>query len=33
MPFSLRSKENFHIVLWLFKDICWVLEMHEAASS
>jgi len=24
---SIRSSENFHIVLWLFKDLCWVLEM------
>src|SRR5262245_32080834 len=22
---SLRASENFHIVLWLFKDLCWVM--------
>ncbi len=22
---SLRATENFHIVLWLLKDLCWVL--------
>ncbi len=24
---QLRRKENFHIVLWLFKDVCWVMDM------
>jgi hypothetical protein len=24
---SLRATENFHIVLWLFKDLCWVRDM------
>ena len=23
---SLRAGENFHIVLWLFKDLCWVQD-------
>ena len=22
---SLRASENFHIVLWLLKDLCWVM--------
>lgn len=22
---SIRSSENFHIVLWLLKDLCWVM--------
>jgi hypothetical protein len=22
---SLRSNENFHIVLWLIKDLCWLM--------
>ncbi|HEX2615991.1 MAG TPA: hypothetical protein VHL57_00540, partial [Flavobacteriales bacterium] len=25
---TIRSSENFHIVLWLFKDLCWVMDMH-----
>lgn len=24
---SLRATENFHIVLWLFKDLCWVRDL------
>jgi hypothetical protein len=24
---SLRASENFHIVLWLFKDLCWVQDL------
>jgi len=24
---SLRANENFHIVLWLLKDICWVMDL------
>lgn len=24
---SLRASENFHIVLWLFKDLCWVMDL------
>lgn len=27
---SIRSTENFHIVLWLFKDLCWVMDLHVA---
>lgn len=27
---SLRAKENFHIVLWLFKDLCWVMDLKLA---
>lgn len=27
---SLRASENFHIVLWLFKDICWVMDLKTA---
>ena len=23
---KLRARENFHIVLWLFKDLCWVSD-------
>jgi hypothetical protein len=23
---TLRATENFHIVLWLFKDLCWVQD-------
>ncbi len=23
---NIRDYENFHIVLWLFKDICWILD-------
>lgn len=32
MPFlkTVRSSENFHIVLWLLKDLCWVLDLHTA---
>jgi len=25
MILNLRASENFHIVLWLLKDLCWVL--------
>ncbi len=25
---SLRASENFHIVLWLFKDLCWVQDLQ-----
>lgn len=25
---SLRAGENFHIVLWLFKDLCWVQDFQ-----
>lgn len=25
---TIRSTENFHIVLWLFKDLCWVMDLH-----
>lgn len=25
---DLRSGENFHIVLWLFKDLFWVMDLH-----
>lgn len=24
---SVRANENFHIVLWLLKDLCWVMDM------
>ncbi len=24
---SLRASENFHIVLWLVKDLCWVMDL------
>jgi hypothetical protein len=27
---SLRKFENFHIVLWLIKDTCWVMDFHVA---
>jgi hypothetical protein len=25
---TLRATENFHIVLWLFKDLCWVQDLR-----
>jgi len=25
---SIRASENFHIVLWLFKDVCWVQDLR-----
>lgn len=30
MPASIRSNENFHIVLWLLKDLCWVMDLRLA---
>lgn len=27
---SLRANENFHILLWLLKDLCWVLDLKVA---
>lgn len=30
MPASIRANENFHIVLWLLKDLCWVLDLRTA---
>ncbi len=30
MPLSVRSNENFHIVLWLLKDLCWVMDLRIA---
>lgn len=27
---SVRASENFHIVLWLLKDLCWVLDLKPA---
>ena len=24
---SIRASENFHIVLWLLKDLCWVMDL------
>ncbi len=27
---SLRASENFHIVLWLLKDLCWVMDLKLA---
>ena len=24
---SLRAGENFHILLWLLKDLCWVMDL------
>lgn len=29
---SLRSGENFHIVLWLLKDVCWVQDWKVAGT-
>ncbi|MFZ1686762.1 MAG: hypothetical protein WAU70_05045 [Flavobacteriales bacterium] len=29
---SLRSGENFHIVLWLMKDVCWVQDWKIAGA-
>ena len=23
---SLRAGENFHILLWLLKDLCWIMD-------
>lgn len=28
---SIRVNENLHIVLWLLKDLCWLMEYHVAA--
>ena len=28
---SIRVNENLHIVLWLLKDLCWLMEFHIAA--
>jgi hypothetical protein len=25
---TIRSSENFHIVLWLMKDLCWVMDFQ-----
>ena len=25
---NLRASENYHIVLWLVKDLCWVMDMR-----
>jgi hypothetical protein len=30
MPTSIRANENFHIVLWLLKDLCWVMDLKVA---
>lgn len=27
---ALRTNENFHILLWLLKDLCWVLDLKVA---
>ncbi|MCW5906250.1 MAG: hypothetical protein KIS94_00180 [Chitinophagales bacterium] len=27
---DIRKFENFHIVLWLIKDVCWVMHMRPA---
>jgi hypothetical protein len=27
---ELRASENFHIVLWLLKDLCWVMDLKVA---
>jgi hypothetical protein len=27
---NVRSSENLHIVLWLLKDLCWVLDLKVA---
>jgi hypothetical protein len=27
---NLRAHENLHIVLWLFKDLCWVMDLKIA---
>lgn len=29
---SLRAGENFHIVLWLLKDVCWVQDWKVAGT-
>lgn len=29
---DLRRSENFHIVLWLIKDVCWVLDQKLAGT-
>lgn len=28
---SLRVNENLHVVLWLFKDLCWLMEYRVTA--
>lgn len=32
MPLPVRSNENFHIVLWLLKDLCWVMDLRMAGA-
>jgi hypothetical protein len=32
LPSTLRSRENFHIVLWLIKDLLWVMDVHWAGT-
>lgn len=27
-PENIRKHENLHIVFWLIKDSCWMLELH-----
>ena len=27
---TVRASENLHIVLWLLKDLCWVMDLHLA---
>lgn len=27
---SIREYENLHILLWLVKDTCWILDLHYA---
>lgn len=29
---SLRASENFHIVLWLLKDMCWLMGLKIAGA-
>jgi hypothetical protein len=29
---KLRKTENLHVVFWLFKDMCWMLEFKTAGA-
>lgn len=33
MLFKVRHGENLHIVLWLLKDLCWVMDLRWAGLA
>ncbi|MCU0320400.1 MAG: hypothetical protein MUE88_10045 [Flavobacteriales bacterium] len=33
MLFKVRQGENLHIVLWLLKDLCWVMDLRWAGLT